>query len=110
MFNFTMSRIASEVRDSLSSLVTTAKTTAPADEHSLIELAGQAAHVALDGVDDDVLVDLQAYGSEVKSTGARVFFVSMNAKPIRTKDATTVPTVKPWTPDQGPLALRTPST
>lgn len=108
-YNFTASRIASEVQASLPQLVTDAKKTAPKEEHSLIELAGQAIHVALQGIDAESLVDLQAYGSDTSNAGARTFFVSINAKAIKTKPADAAAPAAAWTPDQGPLALRTPA-
>jgi hypothetical protein len=106
-YNFSANRIASEVRDSLPQLVTDAKKTAPPEEHSLIELAGQAAYVALQGIDNDSLIELQAYGSDTSSVGARTFYVSINARAIRTK-ATDAGPAKLWSPDQGPLMLRKP--
>lgn len=108
-YNFTARRVASEVQASLPQLVTDAKATAPKEEHSLIELAGQAIHVALQGIDDESLVELQAHGSDTSSAGARTFFVSLVATAIKTKPADAVKAAATWTPDQGPLALRTPT-
>lgn len=105
MYNFTASRIGSEVQRALAQMVTDAKKTAPENEHSLIELAGQAAHVVLQEIDEDSLVEMQVHGSDTPSAGARTFFISITARAIKEK-ATTAPEVKPWTPDQGPLALR----
>jgi hypothetical protein len=107
-YHFTASRIASEVRESLPALVTDAKKTAPVEEHSLIELAGQVVHVALQGIDDESLVELQCHGSDTSSANARTFFVSLVARAIKTKPANAAKPVATWTPDQGPLALRRP--
>lgn len=105
VYNIQISRVASEARANLAQQVTDAKRTAPQEEHGQIELAGQALFYALAGIDDDHLVEAQAHGSNVPSTGQRVFHINVSTREIRTKatDAATRPDVKPWTPAQGPL-------
>jgi hypothetical protein len=102
-YNMQASRVASEVRAQLPSLVTSAKQSAPAEEHAQIELAGQAMHFALDGIDDDHLVELQAYGANVPSVGTRTFFVSVATRAIKAKAETAKAQSVPWDPSQGPL-------
>jgi hypothetical protein len=105
-YNFNISRVASEVRDALPRMVTDAKKSASPDEHTQIELAGQATHVALQGIDDDSLIELQVHGSNTPKAGPRTFYNTMNARPIREKNIDAPSAVQPWTPDQGPMALK----
>lgn len=102
MFNFTANRVVSEVRDGLADQVTDAKTRAPAEEHPLIELAGQCVHFALDGAEDDLLAEVNAYGSNTPSTGGRTFTVSVSTRAVKARAAEKAAAVK-WTPEQGPL-------
>jgi hypothetical protein len=106
-YNIAQSRVASEVRAALPKLVTDAKENAPSDEHEQIELAGQAVSYALEGVHDDDVVELQAYGSNVPSTGNRVFFISVTVRQVRARASESpAETGKPWDPSQGPFARR----
>jgi hypothetical protein len=110
-YNIAQSRVASEVRAALPKLVTDAKANAPSDEHEQIELAGQAVSYALEGVHDDDVVELQAYGSNVPSTGNRVFFISVTVRQVRARASESpADTGKPWDPSQGPFARRSAST
>jgi hypothetical protein len=110
-YNIAQSRVASEVRAALPKLVTDAKENAPSDEHEQIELAGQAVSYALEGVHDDDVVELQAYGSNVPSTGNRVFFISVTVRQVRARASESpADTGKPWDPSQGPFARRSAST
>ena len=106
-YNIAKQLIASELKAQLATLVTDAMKTAAPEEQELIQLAGQNAHVVLSDIDDESLVDFQAYGSDTPSTGTGTFFISLNYKPLRTLTKPEV--TKTWTPDQGPLALRTPT-
>jgi hypothetical protein len=104
MYQFNISRIASEVQAALPRLVTEAKRTSMPEEHPLIELAGQATHVALQGIDPDSLIDMQVHGSDTANIGARTFFISITARAIREKN---IPANIPeWTPDQGPMTIK----
>jgi hypothetical protein len=107
-YNFSKSLLAAEVKELLPSLITDALKTATVDEQEAIQLSGQCVHHQLSDIDDDSLVDLQVYGSDLPSQGTGTFFISMNYRPTRTKLADQAK-IKPWTPDQGPLALRTPT-
>jgi hypothetical protein len=110
-YNIAQSRVASEVRAALPKLVTDAKENAPSDEHEQIELAGQAVSYALEGVHDDDVVELQAYGSNVPSTGNRVFFISVTTRQVRARaNESPAETGKPWDPSQGPFVRRSTST
>lgn len=106
MYNFTANRIASEVRDRLAQQVTDVLRGAPKEEHAQIQLAGQVAHVILQDVDDETLVEMQIHGSFTPSAGARTFFISLTARAIRTKSTEDNTPMAVWSPDQGPLALK----
>lgn len=101
-YNITDNRVPSEVLADLPRRVDDAKKNAPVDEHPLIELAGQVIHYNVEGLTDDQVVDVSAYGSNIPSTGTKTFSVSVNAKPIRTPASKAV-AAEPWTPRQGPL-------
>lgn len=112
MYNFQINRVASEARAQLAGLVTNSLATAPKEEHAQIKLAGQTLHYALTGIDDEHLVEAQAYGSNVPSTGQRTFFVNVTTRQIKTPATdTAAATAAPWDPTQGPLgAVTTPAT
>jgi hypothetical protein len=106
-YNISINRVASEARAQLAQLVTDAMRTAPVEEHEQIKLAGQAMTFALDGIDDEHLVEAQAYGANVPSTGTRTFHINVQTRAIRTKPETAAAQAGPWDPTQGPLgALR----
>lgn len=106
-FAFHKTAVVSEVKESLPQMVTDAKKTASSDEHSMCELAGQAIHVQLEKVDDDddAVIELNAYGSNVPSTGEMVFNLSMAVRRVKSKPKI-AQQEEVWTPDKGPLALR----
>lgn len=109
-YNIQQNRIASEVRAALPQLITDALRSAPKEEADQIQLTGQVITYALDGVHDDDLIELQAYGANTPSTGAKSFFVSMNTKQVKARAEETAVAVKPWTPDDGPFARRAAAT
>lgn len=108
-YNFTDERIASEARARLADKVTEAKRTSTADEWPFVELSGQILAAHLDDVDDEHLVQYQAYGSSLPGQGTSAFYISCNVRPIREGSVASGPAaVKPWTRDQGPLSITAP--
>lgn len=107
-YNIQTGRVVSEVRSDLPTLITEAKRTASADEHDQIDLTGQVLNFALDGLHDDDVVDVQAYGSNTPSTGGRVFAVNVNVRQVRSRPSAATP-LRPWDPSQGPLVPRNPN-
>lgn len=95
-------------RTELPSLVTDMKKGASIDEHIFVELAGQCLHVLFGLIPADAIINFQAYGSNVPSQGTGTFYLSVNFKPSKSSPIVKA-AEKPWTPDQGPLALRTPT-
>lgn len=101
-YNIADNRVPSEILADLPARITDAKRNAPVEEHPMIDLAGQVIHWNLQGLSDDVAVELQAHGACTPSTGAKVWYVNFIGKAIRTRTAAPAP-VKAWDPSQGPL-------
>lgn len=103
-YNIQKSGLVSDVLSQLPRIVTDALKTASADEADDVKLAGQIAHVKLSGAEQDALVDLQAYGSDVPSTGNSVLHLNITVRRLKERAEPTEPE-KIWTPADGPLAV-----
>lgn len=97
-YNLRSQLIASETRSGLAELVNGQLRACTLDERPQLIDAANTINKTLKGVADDVVVDLQCYGSNTPGTGDKTFFISITARPVRS--ATKQADVPVWTPEE----------